>query len=72
MAARLKTDTVKVLQEKGVSAAEMEAQLRQFLRRRGVAEGLSKNQYSRLQGLHEALRQEGKEEGVAAQALGEK
>ena len=49
----------KVLSETGVSVEDMERQLEEFLGRRHVAEGLSSEDYARLQALREALKEEG-------------
>lgn len=48
----------KVLCETGVSAEDMERQLEEFLGRRHVVEGLSSEDYTRLQALREALKEE--------------
>ena len=51
-------ETMQVLQEEGVSAAEMEQQLQEFLRKTHVTEKLGSNELTRLQGLQKALKRE--------------
>lgn len=54
---------VRVLNERGISTTEMEQQLHDFLRKPHVKEGLSSEDYTRLQALKKALKQE-YQEGV--------
>lgn len=49
---------VRVLNERGISTTEMEQQLHDFLRKPHVKEGLSSEDYTRLQALKKALKQE--------------
>lgn len=54
---------VRVLNERGISTTEMEQQLHAFLKKPHVKEGLSSEDYTRLQALKKALKQE-RQEGV--------
>ena len=49
---------VRLLNERGVSTAEMDQHLREFLRRRHVKSGLSSEDYTSLQALQKALKLE--------------
>ena len=51
-------ETTQVLRDEGVSAPEMEKQLRQFLKKTHVTEGLGSNELTRLRGLQKALKRE--------------
>ena len=62
MAAGPNSETgVRVLNERGISTTEMEQQLHDFLRKPHVKEGLSSEDYTRLQALKRALKQESQE-----------
>ena len=62
MAAGPNSETgVRVLNERGISTTEMEQQLHDFLRKPYVKEGLSSEDYTRLQALKRALKQESQE-----------
>ena len=65
MATPMLGQQTKTLSEGGVSAEEMERQLREFLARRHVTEGLSSEDFTRLQALGDALREEAGGAGVA-------
>lgn len=58
MAAAAAPQDVTVLKEHGISIAEMDQQLREFLRRQHVKNGLSSEDYTRLQALQRALKHE--------------
>ena len=62
MAAGPNSETgVRVLNDCGISTTEMEQQLYDFLRKLHVKEGLSSEDYTRLQALKRALKQESQE-----------
>lgn len=54
---------VKVLSEEGVLPVEMHKQLREFLRRDHVMQGLSSDDHARLRALRNALQQDTQRQG---------
>lgn len=58
MAVAGERETTQVIRDEGVSAPEMEEQLKQFLRKSHVTERLGSNELTRLRGLQKALKRE--------------
>ena len=48
----------KVLSEEPISSSEVQQRLREFLSKKHIKEGLSKDDYSRLRGLQRSLQHE--------------
>lgn len=60
MATLLNSEVCEVLEDTAISAEEMEEKLSDFLRKKCTRDGLSKDEYSTLRRLQEALKKETK------------
>ena len=55
----MQVENLEILKEEGIPAEEMGKQLNEFLKQKHVREGISKDEFSRLKGLMNSLKEVG-------------